>query len=219
MPARDPLHSAPRKAAELVCFAASYRNCCLFQQLQVSAVRRRRRVRRYREIGPRLDVRRCREIRHLELHAKPKHEKLGPAMSAGHCYVQLPYGQRWAARRWNGERQRSREPVHRRRLGRRCCDRTRAQVRRGICRRLRSQSDDRPSRGCSPSRPMGPCPGRCRCRSTPVRNNPWGRTGRAHSHSSRTDSSVERRCQLQVALELLAPAPNRRAAPSFRIKS
>ena len=171
------------KAAELVCSAA----CCvtrrLIQRLRVNAVRRHHRLdvhhrRRH------LDVHRHHR---LELRAKRGHGKVRLAIGAEHYSV--PQCLRWVAIRSNEKRERCLG------LGRRWSDRTRDQVRRDSFLRPRSQSDGRPSRGCSPIHPMGPFPGRCRCRSSPARNSRRARRHTAHSRSSRTHSLAARRCR------------------------
>jgi len=162
------------KTAELVCSAVCRANCCPIMQQQFSGVRRRH-VHRHR----RLRVHR----RHLGLRAQRARARLFRAkqepgnawlvLRVEHCYV-TPERCRGIGRRWH--------------------DRTRDQVRRDNFLRLRSQSGDCPSRGCSPILPMGPCPEKCRCRSIPDRSSHRARRRTAHSRSSRRSRLVERRC-------------------------
>ncbi len=152
-------------------------------ELQLSDDRRRRRAIRRWELRARL-------VRAMKSRAKLAHGKVW--IGAVRCYAVERHGRRRSA-------------------SRRCC-RIRDRVRRDSCRHLRSQSDGRPNRAYSPSRPRVPCPERCRCRSSLARNSRRARRRRAHSRNSHTRSLVEgRRCQSQVALEPPAQEPGRRA--------
>lgn len=103
---------------------------------------------------------------------------------------------RWDALHWNGKgrwkvfRSRRRAIPGRGLRRHRPCGR----LRRDIVRHRHSQSDVHPSRGYIPSRPRGPCRGRCRCRNSLIRNSPWARTGRARIRSSHRHRQAEHRC-------------------------
>ena len=147
-------------------------------------------VRHRHVLHPRRHVRRRR-------HAEQKravrwHEKVLHAMRAGRWFAPLSHGLRWGALHLIG-RLRCCGPLHHRRCalpgrrGQSCCDWPLRRLRRDSCRHRRSRTDARPSRGHSPSRPTGPCPGRCRCRSTLARNSHRASRRRAHSRSSHID--------------------------------
>jgi len=188
----------------------------LMQQLQVTCVPRRHRhamLRRDWHVRRRLAVRHRHGLGHHHRRGLGRHHR---------CYVELlrqvRYAVRWHGRmkpalRWDALHQDGRPPrcygpEHRRRRalpGRRrvlprlrrrvqsYCDWPRRRRRRDIFRRRPRRSDGCPSRGHSPSRPMAPCPGRCRYRNTPARKSPWERRHRARSRSSPRNRPVE--CQ------------------------
>jgi len=204
-----------QQAAELVCSAAYYPNCHSFQQLQISAVRRRH-VRRRRHHP---DVHR----HHLDVHHRRRlmqHAKLVRAMllSAERCCA-LPAGRRWDAPRWIEERHYCCVLVRRRRRVQNCCDWPPRRRRRDSSRHHHRRTGGRPSRGRSPNRPTGPCPERCRCRSSPARKTRRARRSMAHSHSSHRNNWAECRPQLIAVTELPASTPDRQAVPSYRRKS
>jgi hypothetical protein len=154
----------------------------------------------------------------LELSAKlvramPWHGELQLEPSAERCFAPRPHGLRWVERRSNEKLLACFVP------GRRWYGRKLARVRRDNFLRLHLRTDGRPSRGCNPSRPTGPCPERCRCRSTPARNNHRAHRHTARNRSSRRNKRAEHQYQLQVAPELLAPIPGRQPMPSYRIES
>ncbi len=154
--------------------------CCLFPQRLVTCARRR--VRRRRHV----------HRRHRHVHrrrAMPlRDQRWNELPHVRRRYAPLPHVHR---------RRRVLHKKHVRRHHRRghsCCDRPLHHPHRDSCLRRRLQTDAHPSRGHNPSRPMGPCPERCRCRSIRTRNIPWVRRHTAHIRSSRTNRQVERQC-------------------------
>ncbi len=181
------------KTAELFCSAAHSTTCRLISRLQVTCVRRRHVHHRRQQHAHRL--------RHRHVHHRLRKRVVrwnGKLLRARERHVRpLPRVRQGVARRLYGLlrlHHRGLQRHHRRALPRRRRNGygwLRNRRRRDSCRHRRLRSDDRPTRGRSPSLPTGPCPGRCRCRSTPARRSPLANRRRARSRSSRRNKPAE----------------------------